>query len=110
MNDMQPAPGDNRQVLPTQKEGDYDLLCWLRSIIDRETWLQAKSRAQMALDADYFDDRQYMGLSEEEVKELEDRGSHSCSSTKSSPPSCGLPALRNARGSTGASRLAPKMM
>jgi len=74
MNEMQPAPGDNRQVLPTQKEGDYDLLCWLRSIIDRETWLQAKSRAQMALDADYFDDRQYMGLSEEEVKELEDRG------------------------------------
>ena len=42
MNEMQPAPGDNRQVLPTQKEGDYDLLCWLRSIIDRETWLQAK--------------------------------------------------------------------
>lgn len=74
MNEMQPAPGDNRQVLPTQKEGEYDLLCWLRSLIDRETWLQAKSRAQMALDADYFDDRQYMGLSESEVAELEDRG------------------------------------
>lgn len=74
MNEMQPAPGDNRQVLPTQKEGEYDLLCWLRSIIDRETWLQARSRAQMALDADYFDDRQYMGLTEDEVAELEERG------------------------------------
>lgn len=74
MNEMQPAPGDNRQLLPGQKEGDYDLLCWLRSIIDRETWLQARSRAQQALDADYFDDRQYMGLTEDEVAELEDRG------------------------------------
>lgn len=76
MNETQPAPGDNRQILPTQKnsDGDYDLLCWLRGMIDRETWLQAKSRAKQALDADYFDDRQYMGLTEDEIAELEERG------------------------------------
>lgn len=75
MNEMQPAPGDNRQLLPTHgNDDDYDKLCWLRSIIDRETWLQASNRAQMALDADYFDDRQYMGLTEEEIAEMEERG------------------------------------
>ena len=75
MNQTQPSSGDNRQLLPPNAEdADYDLLCWLRSNIDRENWLQAKSRAEMALDSDYFDDRQYMGLSEDEVQELEDRG------------------------------------
>lgn len=71
---FQPAEGDNRQMLNGTGGEDHDTHSWLLSIIDRETWLQAKSRARKALDADYFDDKQYMGLSEEEVQEMEDRG------------------------------------
>lgn len=71
---FRPAEGDNRQMLNGTGGEDHDTHSWLLSIIDRETWLQANTRARKALDADYFDDKQYMGLSEEEVQEMEDRG------------------------------------
>jgi len=71
---FQPAEGDNRQMLNGTGGEDHDTHSWLLSIIDRETWLQAKTRARKALDADYFDDQQYMGLTEDEVLEMEERG------------------------------------